>query len=514
MSESNCFIGIDLGTSTCKTLALDADGVVLARATAEYPLSTPRAGWAEQNPELWWQAADDTATAVVRQLEERPVSAIGLTGQMHGLVPLDCDEAVIRPAMLWCDQRATDHCEKLTSLVGGLEALIALSNNRMLPGFTGGKFLWMADEEPEVFARLAHFLNPKDFLRLRMTGVHATDVSDASGTGLFDVRRRCWSSELLAVVGLKEAQAPRVFESSQVTGGLLPAVAARWGLPAGLPVVAGGGDSVLQTTSMGVVEEGLIGITIGTAGIVGGAARVCPENAGGRVQVSCGNAPDRWHVMGVALSAGGAFQWLKETLEPLASDGLDFNRLALMAEKVPAGADGLLFLPYLMGERCPHVAPDARGAFVGLTRGHHLGHLSRAVMEGALLNLRAILDIFAEAGLPGDRLRASGGATASRFWLELLADVTGRPVATVSGAAEGGAFAAALLAGVGAGRWSTLDEAVGVAVETARIAPNATHSRHYDQIHLVHRDLYQTLRGTFAKLAAAAQSARSRKSTA
>ena len=514
MTEAVCFIGIDLGTSTCKTLALAADGAVIARATADYPLVTPRAGWAEQDPELWWRAADETVAAVVRQIDGRGVAAIGLTGQMHGLVPLDADDKVIRPAMLWCDQRAAGHCDALTERLGGLDALLALSNNRMLPGFTGGKFLWLAEEEPAAFARLRRFLNPKDFLRLRMTGVHATDVSDASGTGLFDVRRRRWSPDLLAAVGLSDSQVPEVHESQAVTGGLLPEVARRWGLPAGLPIVAGGGDSVMQTTSMGVVEAGSIGITIGTAGVVGGAARRCPENAAGRLQISCGNAPDRWHVMGVALSAGGAFQWLRETLQELDPDGLDFAALVKLAERVPAGADGLLFLPYLMGERCPHVAPDGRAAFVGLTRGHQLGHLSRAVMEGAVLNLRAILDLFAEAGLPGDRLRASGGATTSRFWLELLADVTGRPVATVSGASEGGAYAAALLAGIGAGHWANLDEAVAIAKETDRVEPDLRRAGLYDRLHPIHKSLYQTLCGTFAELAALAEVDRAGKAKA
>lgn len=502
MSIRPCFIGIDVGTSTCKTLALDADGTVIARASADYPLHTPRAGWAEQDPELWWQAAVETMQAVMAQLQGWQVQAIGLTGQMHGLVPLDAEDRVIRPAMLWCDQRAAPQCDTITERVGGLDALLALSNNRMLPGFTGGKFLWMAEHEPDAFARMHRFLNPKDYLRLRMTGVHASDVSDASGTGLFDVRRRQWSTDLLAVVGLTEAHVPRVFESSEVTGGLSPAVAALWDLPAGLPVVAGGGDSVMQTTSQGVVEAGSIGVTIGTAGIVGGASRTCPDNRGGLVQISCGNARDRWHVMGVSLNAGGSFQWLKETLEPLAGGDFSFDQLADLARPVPAGADGLLFLPYLMGERCPHVAPDGRGAWVGLTRGHGLGHMSRAVMEGVLYNMRAILDVFADAGLSAERLRASGGATASRIWLDLLADITGRPVATVSGASEGGAFGAALLAGIGAGRWNSLDEAVTVVEETALVAPDAARARLYDRIHPIHRSLYSTLQATFAELAA------------
>ncbi|CAM5774142.1 xylulokinase [Labrys miyagiensis] len=501
MSPRPCFIGIDLGTSTCKTLALDAEGRVVAGASADYPLVTPRPGWAEQDPELWWQATVETMKAVLARLEGWQVQAIGLTGQMHGLVPLDAGDRVIRPAMLWCDQRAAPQCDTITESVGGLNALLALSNNRMLPGFTGGKFLWMAEHEPEAFARMHRFLNPKDYLRLRMTGVHASDVSDASGTGLFDVRRRRWSSELLAAVGLTQTHVPAVFESSEVTGGLSADVAGLWGLPAGLPVVAGGGDAVMQTTSQGVVEPGGIGVTIGTAGIVGGAARNCPDNRGGLVQVSCGNAPDRWHVMGVSLNAGGSFHWLKETLEPLTSGELSFARLAELAGSTPPGAGGLLFLPYLMGERCPDIAADGRGAWVGLTRGHGAGHMARAVMEGVLFNMRAILDLFAEAGLRGQKLRASGGATASRMWLQLLADVTGRPVATVSGASEGGAFGAALLAGVGAGRWRSLDDAVQVVSETDHVEPNSARASLYEAMHPIYKTLYPALQATFGRLA-------------
>ncbi|MDQ0392117.1 xylulokinase [Labrys monachus] len=504
MSSRPCFIGVDLGTSTCKTLALDAEGGVVARASIDYPLVTPRPGWAEQDPQLWWQATVETMRQVTARLEGWQVQAIGLTGQMHGLVPLDAEDGVIRPAMLWCDQRAAPQCETITERVGGLDALLALSNNRMLPGFTGGKFLWMAEQEPDAFARLRCFLNPKDYLRLRMTGVHATDVSDASGTGLFDVRRRRWSPELLAVVGLGQAQAPAVFESSEVTAGLSTEVARLWGLPAGLPVVAGGGDAVMQTTSQGVVRPGSIGVTIGTAGIVGGAAYACPDNRDGLLQVSCGNAPDRWHVMGVSLNAGGSFQWLKETLAPLAGGDLSFDRLAALAESTPAGAEGLLFLPYLMGERCPDIAADGRGAWIGLTRAHGIGHMSRAVMEGVLFNMRAILDLFARSGLDCERLRASGGATASPLWLQLLADVTGRPVATVSGASEGGAFGAALLAGIGAGRWASLDEAVGVVAQTRQIEPDPARADLYDAMHPVYKTLYPAMEATFGKIAALA----------
>lgn len=468
-----CFVGLDLGTSGCKAIAVDEAGAVVARAGEGYPLFTPRPGWAEQEPSDWWRAAD----AAMRRLRaELPaghaVRAIGLSGQMHGLVALDRADRVIRPAMLWCDQRGAPQGEALTEQVGGLESLVALTGNRLWPCDTVGKILWLREEEPASHARLSRFLNPKDHLRLRMTGEHATDVSDASGTGLFEVGHRRWSSRLLDAAGLSPEQVPRVYESQATTGWLRPEVAGAWGLEARVPVVGGGGDSVVQTTAMGVVAEGSLGVTLGTAGVVAGATGTCPENPRGLLHVSCGNAPDRWHTMGVSLNGGGTFQWLLELLREVPGAHLDFEDLVRLAEETPPGSDGLVFLPHLMGERCPWVAPAARGALVGLTRGHRLGHLVRAVMEGVLLNVRAILELFLQRGARCAGVRASGGATSSAFWLSLLADVLERDVVTVTGASEGGAYGAALLAGVGAGAWDHLDQAVGILRETGRFRPD------------------------------------------
>lgn len=376
---------------------------------------------------------------------------------------------------------------------GGLERLLALTTNRLWPCDTAGKILWLREEEPAAHVRLHRFLVPKDHLRLLMTGEHATDVSDASGTGMFDVKHRHWSSPLLDAVGLTRDQVPTAYESQATTGWLRPDVAVRWGLPKRLPVVGGGGDSVVQTTAMGVVSEGSLGVTLGTAGVVAGATSACPENRDGLLQVSCGNAPDRWHTMGVSLNGGGSFQWLLEILREIPGAALDFQALERLAGAAPAGSGGMVFLPHLMGERCPRIAPGARGALVGLTRAHGLGHLVRGVMEGIVLNLRAILEIFLRSGSRCDELRASGGATASPLWLSLLAEGLGRDVVTVTGASEGGAFGAALVAGVGAGAWRHLDEAVTVIRETGRIRPDPAHSAQYDRALQVHRSTFLAL---------------------
>lgn len=501
MTARACFVGIDLGTSACKALAIDGSGQVLARASAEYPLATPRPGWAEQSPAEWQRGADRAVRALVAALPEgSDVQAIGLSGQMHGLVALDRNDQVIRPAILWCDNRTEAQCATLTERVGGLEAMIGLTRNRMLPGFTGGKLVWLAEHEPETLDRMRRFLLPKDALRLDMTGEYATDVSDASGTGLFDVAARSWSQPMLDAVGLGPDQVPAAFESHQITGRLRAATALRWGLPAGIPVVAGGGDSVIQTTSMGVIDPGVVGITIGTAGLVGASVATCPDNPDALLQVSCGNAPGRWHVMGVTLNGGGAFQWWRDALSVLPG-APDFEDMVALVGQVPCGAEGLLFLPYLMGERCPHVAPDGRGAWIGLSRAHDLRHMTRAVMEGVLLNTRSILDLVAASGVAWQSLRASGGATASIAWLQMLADVTGQEVATVTGAAEGGAYGAALLAGVGSGHWRSLDEAVRVIATTETVQPDPAAVATYDRLHPIHASLFGSLGEAVSRLA-------------
>ena len=502
MDATLCLIGLDLGTSACKALAIDGAGQVLAQASASYPLATPQPGWAEQAPADWRDGADQAMRELVAALPTgAAVAAIGLSGQMHGLVALDHRDEVIRPAILWCDNRTGRHCEVLTERLGGLEALVALTNNRMLPGFTGGKFLWLREHEPRTLDRMRRFLLPKDVLRLDMTGEHATDVSDASGTGLFDVRARRWSQPMVEAVGLSGDQLPQACESHEVTGRLRPAVAARWGLPPELPVVAGGGDSVVQTVSMGVLNPGMVGITLGTAGLIGASAAECPDNPGALLQVSCSNAPGRWHVMGVSLNGGGAFHWWRDAMRTLPGGGPGFDELVALAGDIAPGAGNLLFLPFLLGERCPHVAPDGRGAWIGLTHGHDIRHMTRAVMEGIALTLRSILGLVAAAGVDCRSLRASGGATASRAWLQLLADVTGQTVGTPTGATEGGAYGAALLAGVGTGHWGSLEEATGVIRLREVVHPSRDAARVYDRLHPIHEGLYEAIRTSTESLA-------------
>jgi xylulokinase len=499
------FIGIDLGTSACKAIAVSGDGLVVAKALRDYPTVTERPGWAEQDPADWWRATSEAVAAVVQGLpSDTEVRGIGLCAQMHGLTALDADENVLRPAILWNDQRAAPQCDWITERAGGLERLLELTDNRMLPGFTGGKIVWVRDNQPELYDRIRHILNPKDYLRLRMTGRHVTDVSDASGTGLFDVRERRWADELLGLIDVPRELLPDVVESIEQTGTLKSEVASEWGLPADTPVFGGGGDAVIQTTSMGLIDQGPVGVTLGTAGIVAGGSNFCPDNPGGRVQVSCGNAPGRWHVMGVSLSAGGAFSWARDALTPLLDgEKLDFRQLIELARKSPPGAKGLLFLPYLLGERSPYVAPEASAAWIGLTPMHDISDMIRSVVEGVLLNLREILAVCKEAGLDPTRVVASGGATNDPFWLELLTDILNERVVTTTGSGEGGAYGAAMAAGVGTGHWGTLEEAAGQVRETQAFEPDPERAARYEQVFAAHRQLYGHLREAFGDVAMA-----------
>jgi xylulokinase len=506
MAET-ALLGIDIGTSGCKALLLGRAGTVLATHTATYDVSTPRPGWSEQDPESWIQGARTAIAGVVAKRPGAEIVAIGLSGQMHGLTPLDENHQVLRPAILWNDQRNAAECAEITEAVGGLSALLAATNNRMLPGYTGGKIVWMRKHEPELFKRLRHVLNPKDYLRLRLTGELATEVSDASGTGLFDVRRRAWSVRVMEAAGIDPALLPACHESQVVSGRISASAAKLFGLAEGLPVVGGGGDSVIQTIGSGVIDPGDLQTTVGTAGILACALDAPHDNPDGRLQVFCNVAADRWHCMGVSLNAGGALSWLRGLAQgfgDLTEAGwhdIAFDRLMERAADSSAGARGLVFLPYINGERCPYPDPEARGAFLGLTTRHNESDMIRSVLEGVVFALRDMYALMADAGISATRIRASGGGAASPFWRQIQADVFGCDVVTTEGAAEGGAFGAAIVAGIGTGIWPDATTAASHCQTVSRQSPSAREQETYAKMFEIYRTLYPTLQDTFRKLA-------------
>jgi xylulokinase len=436
-------VGLDVGTTGVKALALSPEGDVLARAEESYGLSTPHPGWAEQDPEDWWQATERALAA----LGGEP-AAIGLSGQMHGLVVLDDRDRVLRPAILWNDQRTEAECVEIEKRVG-LARLIQLTGNRALTGFTAPKLLWLRRHEPTTYAQVAHVLLPKDYVRLRLTGEHAIDVADASGTLLFDVARRRWSQEMLEALELDPDWLPRALESPEVSGQTV----------AGIPVAAGAGDQAAAALGVGVDRPGPVSVVLGTSGVVFAALPAFAADPQARVHAFCHAVPGGWHAMGVMLSAGGSLRWLRDVLGPRGG----YDELTAAAEEWPAGTDGLTFLPYLSGERTPHADPHARAAFAGLTLRHDRGALARAVLEGVAYGLRDSLELLRDLGVDPRDGHVSGGGARSELWLRILASVLGLPIRRTT-ADEGSAFGAALLGGVAAGVFRDVHEAVATCV--------------------------------------------------
>jgi xylulokinase len=500
------FLGLDIGTSGAKALICDERGRVLATALAEYPISSPFPLWSEQNPHDWWNGARQALRDVVARagVSGSEVAALGLTGQMHGAVFLDAQGEVIRPALLWNDQRTAAECAEITQRVGA-ERLIEIAGNPALTGFQAPKIVWLLNNEPEHYARLAHVLLPKDYIRLLLTGEHATDAADAAGTLLLDLRTRDWSAEILRALNIPREWLPKVYEGPQVTGSLLPDVAAELGLRAGLPVIAGGGDNAAAAIGTGIVRPGVISSSIGTSGVVFAHADQIALDPKGRLHSFCHSVPGKYHLMAVSLAAGGSLQWFRNTLRSQLgadADRLTYDVLSEQAAATPIGAEGLIFLPYLTGERTPHLDPLARGAFIGLTSRHGVGHMVRAVMEGVVYSLRDGLEIMRDLGLAIDDVRATGGGGRSAFWRQMQADVYGAPVSTLS-AEEGPAYGAALLAAVGAGHFADVDEAVASCVSVSSVTePNPAAQVRYDQVYEIYRGLYATLRNDMHRLAA------------
>lgn len=490
-------LGIDVSTTATKAVLIDESGAVVGVGASAYGFSVPRPLWSEQDPGLWWDGAVDAIRSVLvtTGVPGAEVVAVGLTGQMHGAVLLGAAGDVLRPAILWNDQRTAVECDLIRDALGP-ERLIAITGNDALPGFTAPKLVWVRDHEPDIWRRIAHVLLPKDYLRLRLTGEYGLDKADGAGTLLFDLAARDWSIEILDALEIEPAWMPRTWEGPEITGTVTAEAAVATGLRAGTPVVAGGGDQSANAVGVGAVTVGTMALSLGTSGVVFATTDRPLYEPHGRVHAFCHAVPGRWHLMSVMLSAAGSLRWFRDAVAP----GVDFGDLAAAAADVPAGSEGLLFLPYLSGERSPYPDPLARGAFVGLTLTHDRRHLTRAVLEGVAFGLRDGLDQMTGAGMPvPDQIRASGGGTESSLWRQILADVLGAEIATVS-TSEGAAYGAGILAAVGAGWYPSVEAATDALVTATPVAAPGPDVATYAEAHAIYRDLYPALAPSFHRM--------------
>lgn len=491
------FVGIDASTTATKALLMRADGQVVAVASSEYTYDSPRPLWTEQQPSLWWQASVASVRQVLAQAKVSPVDVkgIGLTGQMHGLVLLGAAGDVLRPAILWNDQRTGAECDEIRARLGK-EHFIQITGNDALTGFTAPKILWVRNHEPEIFARVRQILLPKDYVRFQLTGRYATDKADGAGTVLFDLRRRDWSSEVVVALGIEPAWLPPTFEGAAVTGHLTPQAAQATGLQTGTPVVGGGGDQSAAAVGTGAVVEGVISVSLGTSGVVFATTDRPMIEPEGRLHAFCHAVPGKWHMMGVMLSAAGSLRWYRDTLAP----AVDFETLLAPAAEVAPGSDGLLFLPYLTGERTPYPDPLARGAYVGLTVRHTQAHLTRALLEGVAFGLRDSFELMKAAGLAEIRqVRITGGGARSPLWRQILADVLDAELVTVN-TAEGAAYGAALLAATGTGAFPDVESACAAAIQVTGCTSPGPAKAVYQDMYALYHDLYPALRPTFHAL--------------
>lgn len=500
-------IGIDIGTSATKTVLFDEDCRVIASASEEYPLYQPQNGWAEQHPEDWKHAVLATLTTVLKKsgVQGSDVKGIGLSGQMHGLVMLDENNEVIRPAIIWCDQRTGKECDEIYERVGR-ERLIQITANPALTGFTASKILWVRNNEPENYARCKHILLPKDYIRFVLTGDFATDVSDASGMQLLDVPKRQWSEEILQKLDIDPALLAKVYESPEITGEVLPEVAAQTGLAAGTPVVGGAADNAAAAVGTGIVTDGRAFTTIGTSGVVYAHTSKVSIDPKGRVHTFCCAVPGCWLVLGCTLAAGLSLSWFRDNFcqnEVGTAKGMGVGAYYLMdqeAKNVPIGANRLLYLPYLMGERSPLLDPDARGAFIGLSGIHTKRDMLRAVMEGVTYSLRDCYEVLKEMGVHIDEMMACGGGGTSPLWRQMLADVYNCQVNTVQ--SEGPALGVAILAGVGAGLFPSVPEACARFLGKDKTCePIAENVPQYEHFYKIYSKLYGDLKDSFHLLA-------------
>jgi xylulokinase len=497
-------LAVDIGTTTCKTVVLDDKCKIVDKEGVEYSFLTPRSGWAEHDPEAWWGVVRRSIRAVVARVGKERIEAIGLSGQMHGLVAMDGSGQPLRPAILWNDQRAVQQCKAIYDRVGGRRRLLELTNNAMLSGYVGGKILWMRECEPESYERIKMILMPKDYIRYRLTGEYATDYSDASGTGLFDVRSCAWSKALLDDLDIPESLLPVCHGSSEILGTVLPSVADDLGLAAGTKVVAGGGDAVIQTVGAGTLGDSDVLAIIGTGGNVTMTVSACPQSPSPSTQVFCHVVPGKWVTMGVTLNAGNSLKWYRDTFgaPPTAGGGDDaYSRLSLEAGSSPAGANGLIFLPYLQGERSPHTDEKARGCFFGIGLNTRRPDFVRSVMEGVAFSLYDALLAIRPESQGHSRLIVSGGGATSPLWLQILADVFSCEVVTKQYGGEASAIGAGIVAGTAIGTWKSIEEGAALVIDKGCLPPDARSVDLYKETFGVYRSLYPELSPSFEAMA-------------
>ena len=489
-------LGIDVGTGGSRAVVINETGQIVASATVEHePFASPQTGWAEQDPDDWCRASIAAIREVVSHDNVSPdeIAAVGLSGQMHGSVLLNDRDEVVRPALIWCDQRSDKQCEQITQQIGA-EQLIKLTCNPALTGFTLPKMLWVRDNEPEAWQQVSSVLLPKDYVRFRLTGDKATDVADASGTLLLNVAERKWSDEMLAATEIDASLLPTVFESPEITGTISSSAAELTGLRAGTPVVGGAGDQAGGAVGIGIVQPGAVSATIGTSGVVFAATNSPALDPKGRVHTFCHAVPGRWHVMGVTQGAGLSMRWFRDQFGARMGEGDPYDRMTEEAAQVESGSNGLLWAPYLMGERTPHLEPHARAALVGLTASHTRAHVIRAIMEGVAFSLRDSFEIFNEMKVPVETIRLGGGGARSALWRQIQADIYGRAVATVE-AEEGAAYGVAMLAGVGVRTWPSVDAACAAVVRTRdRVEPEAKSKKTLDRQYKTYQAMYPALK--------------------
>ncbi len=502
-------LGIDLGTSGTKTVLFSEDGRPVSAHTVEYPMYQPKNGWAEQDPEDWWRAAAEGIRKVLEKgnVNPRDVAGVGLSGQMHGLTMLDKDGKVLRNAIIWCDQRTGEQCDEMARRLGR-KRVIEITANPPMTGFTAAKIMWVKQNQPDVYAKCAHILLPKDFIRYKLTGEFATEVSDAAGMQLMDVPKRIWSKEMLEMLGISESLLAKMYESPDVTGKVHQEGAQATGLLPGTPVVGGAGDNAAAAVGTGVVRSGRAFTTLGTSGVVYAVSDTVSIDPEGRVHTLCASVPGKWTVMSCTQAAGLSLRWLRDTccfeeVQEASRRGVDpYVVMTEKAQNVPIGAQGLLYLPYLMGERSPHPDPDCRGVFFGLSAMHGREHLIRAVMEGVAYSQAECVEVFKEMHVPIKEMMACGGGGRSPLWRQMLADLYGCTVSTIQ-ADEGPALGAAILAGVGTGVYESVESACDKIVKTENnLPPIAENCKAYEGYFKLYKKLYRSLKDDYKALAA------------